>query len=150
MKKVWILPAIAVIAMAFQTVPGKRVPVKKRITETTTGIAASVARGKTVYLKHCLACHQVDGGGVPHLNPPLDGATGVINNDKARLIRIVVKGLDEKLELDGEYYSNNMASHADLSDQQIADVLTYIRNSWTNKAGAVTVAEVKAVRTKTK
>jgi len=43
-----------------------------------------------------------------------------------------------------------MASHADLKDQQIADVLTYIRNSWTNKASAVSVAEVKAIRAKIK
>jgi mono/diheme cytochrome c family protein len=43
-----------------------------------------------------------------------------------------------------------MAGHADLKDQQIADVLTYIRNSWSNKASAVTAAEVKAIRVKLK
>ena len=106
--------------------------------------------GKTIYLSRCLACHQVDGGGVPRLNAPLDGASAVIAADKAKLIRIVLKGYSDRVEIDGEYYSNNMAGHADLKDQQIADVLTYIRNSWSNKASAVTAAEVKAVRAKLK
>lgn len=107
-------------------------------------------RGKLVYMQRCLACHQVDGGGVPHLNAPLDGATLVKSNDKARMVRIVLKGMNERVEIDGEYYSNNMTPLADLSDQQIADVLTYVRNSWSNKASAVTAAEVKAIRAKTK
>lgn len=106
--------------------------------------------GKAIYLTRCLACHQVDGGGVPHLNAPLDGASAVIAADKAKLIRIVLKGYSDRVEIDGEYYSNNMAAHADLKDQQVADVLTYIRNSWSNKASAVTAAEVKAVRVKLK
>ena len=110
----------------------------------------SIENGRTIYLQRCLACHQADGGGVPHLNAPLDGATAVVADDKAKLIRIVLKGMSERVEIDGEYYGNNMASHADLKDQQIADVLTYIRNSWTNKASAVSVAEVKAIRAKIK
>ena len=110
----------------------------------------SIENGKTIYLQRCLACHQADGGGVPHLNAPLDGATAVVADDKGKLIRIVLKGMSERVEIDGEYYGNNMASHADLKDQQIADVLTYIRNSWTNKASAVSVAEVKAIRAKIK
>ena len=62
----------------------------------------------------------------------------------------VLKGMSDRVEIDGEYYSNNMAPHKELSDQQIADVLTYVRKSWTNKATAVTPAEVKAVRAKIK
>ncbi|MCX6336976.1 MAG: cytochrome c [Bacteroidetes bacterium] len=111
-------------------------------------IMASVLRGKEVYKAQCLACHQQDGGGVPHMNPPLDGALNVNGNDKARLIRIVLNGLADRVEIEGEMYSNSMASHKDLSNQQIADVLTYIRNSWTNKAGLVTVEEVKIGRSK--
>lgn len=112
-------------------------------------VKASVARGKDVYLTQCLACHQVDGGGVPHLNAPLDGSTRVKGANKAILIKIVLNGLSG-VELDGESYSNTMAPHKELADQQIADVLTYIRNSWSNKASGVTAAEVKAIRAKLK
>jgi mono/diheme cytochrome c family protein len=117
---------------------------------TVTPLQASINRGKTVYLQQCLACHQVDGGGVPNLNPPLNGASAVRGKDKARLIRIVLKGMTDRVEIDGEEYSNNMAPHPELTDRQIADVLTYIRNSWSNKAIAVSAAEVKAVRAKLK
>ncbi len=124
------------------------VPAEKQA--ATADIKASLAKGKTIYVQRCLVCHQKDGGGVPHLNAPLDGASAVVANDKAKLIRIVLKGMTERVELDGEYYSNNMTPHNDLNDQQVADVLTYVRNSWTNKASAVTAAEVKTVRAKIK
>ncbi|MFM9020705.1 MAG: c-type cytochrome, partial [Sediminibacterium sp.] len=65
-------------------------------------------------------------------------------------IEIILKGLDDKLEMDGEFYSNNMAAHADLNDEQIADLLTYIRNNWNNRAGVISSREVKVVRKKLK
>lgn len=145
MKKVIGSIVLITALMSFQTAPKKQVPAKPVVT-----INASVERGKIVYLQHCLSCHQVDGGGVPHLNAPLDGATAIVGKDKAKLISIVLKGMADRVEIDGEYYSNSMASHKDLTNQQIADVLTYVRNSWTNKASAVTPAEVKAVRAKIK
>ena len=110
----------------------------------------TIENGKQVYNTRCLACHQVEGGGVPHLNPPLDGASAVVAKNKANLIKIVLHGNAEKREIDGEYYSNIMAPHSDLSNQQIADVLTYIRNNWTNKASVVNAAEVKSIRAKLK
>jgi mono/diheme cytochrome c family protein len=114
-----------------------------------SSLKSSIARGKELYLLQCLACHQVDGGGVQHLNAPLDGSANVKGKDKAKLIKIVLNGLKGE-EIEGENYSNVMASHKDLNDQQIADILTYVRNAWSNKASQVTVAEVKAVRAKLK
>lgn len=107
--------------------------------------AVSANRGKAVYQKECLSCHQADGGGVPHLNPPLYESTNVVG-DKKKIIAIVLKGMTDRVPIDGEYYSNNMAAHPELSNQQIADVLTFIRSNWGNKASAVTPEEVKAVR----
>ncbi|WP_078830219.1 c-type cytochrome [Sediminibacterium ginsengisoli] len=111
-------------------------------------VKASAERGKQVYVKRCMACHQADGGGVPHLNAPLDGASAVTGKDKAKLIKIVLNGMTDRVEIDGEFYSNNMPGNKDLTDAEIADVLTYVRTGWSNKSSAVTVAEVKAVRTK--
>lgn len=112
-------------------------------------LKTSIARGKEIYLTQCLACHQVDGGGVPHLNPPLDGSANVKGKDKTKLILTVLNGL-KGVEIEDETYSAIMVPHKELSDQQIADVLTYVRNSWTNKASHVTADEVKAVRAKNK
>lgn len=114
-----------------------------------TSLKTSIARGKELYLTQCLACHQVDGGGVPHLNPPLDGSANVKGKDKAKLILTVLNGLKGE-ELEGETYGAIMVPHKELTDQQIADILTYVRNSWTNKASQVTAAEVKSVRAKLK
>ncbi len=102
-------------------------------------------RGKKVYEQYCLSCHQVDGSGVPRMNPPLRKTTWV-TGDKRRLISIILKGMDEPLEIDGEVFYNVMAPHDFLKDQEIADVLSYVRNSFGNKASLVSVAEVKSVR----
>ncbi len=112
-------------------------------------LKASMDRGQKVYEKVCLSCHMADGGGVPHLNPPLS-QTSYVLGDKSKIIYIVLHGMTDRIPIDDEFYSNNMATHTDLNDQQIADVLTYVRNSFGNKASAVTAAEVKAVRNKKK
>jgi mono/diheme cytochrome c family protein len=106
---------------------------------------ASLDRGKTIYTTYCLACHQADGSGVPGLNPPLIKTKWVLG-EKKQLITILLKGMDEPIEVDGEEYSNVMASHAFLKDQEVADVLNYVRNNFGNKASGVTSADVKAVR----
>jgi mono/diheme cytochrome c family protein len=113
-------------------------------------VAASAARGKTVYLQRCMVCHQADGGGVPKLNAPLDGSTAVNGTNIAKLVKNIVKGLNDRIEIDGELYENAMPAAADLTDTQIADVLTFIRSSWSNKAGPVTALQVKQIRTKLK
>ena len=113
-------------------------------------VAASIARGKTVYLQRCMVCHQADGGGVPKLNAPLDASTAVNGSDVSKLIKYIVKGFADRVEIDGELYSNAMPAAADLTDQQIADVLTFIRSNWSNKAGPVTTLQVKQTRSKLK
>lgn len=116
--------------------------------QTTAKVSSKqLVNGKKVYDMYCLACHQADGNGVPRLNPPLAG-TVYVTGSKTRLIDIVLKGLTDPLEINGEEYNNPMAAHSFLTDQQIADVLTYIRNSFGNKAGIVTAAEVKKQRAK--
>ena len=105
----------------------------------------SKTRGKALYETYCLTCHQDDGSGVPKLNPPLI-KTSYVTGDKKKLITWVLSGTTEKIAIDGKTYDNNMPAQDYLQDQEIADVLTYIRSSFGNKASAVTVAEVKAVR----
>ncbi len=110
----------------------------------TGGLQASITRGKQVYLEQCLACHQADALGVQGMNPPLV-KTKFVLGDKATLVKIVLNGL-QGVQVDGEDYHGVMAPHPDLTDEQIADVLTYVRNSFGNKAKAITAAEVKAIR----
>lgn len=117
----------------------------KRPAPTRSPSATTLNNGKAVYSNTCLPCHMADGGGVPRMNPPLTATTYVLG-DKAKLIGIVLNGFSDDVEINGQTYSNTMPPQAQLTDAQIADVLTYVRNSFGNKASAVTLAEVKAVR----
>ena len=111
------------------------------------GLKESMERGKKVYDNNCLSCHQANGSGVPGMNPPLKKTKWVLGDKKA-LINIVLKGLDEEIEVNGETYSNTMPPITHLNDQEIADALTYVRNSFGNKASKVTEADVKKLREK--
>lgn len=141
MKKVFLITAFSATALLFVVAQVKKPQPKVAVNNP----AASIERGKAVYQKECLSCHQADGGGVPHLNPPLYESTNVVG-DKKKIIVVVLRGMTDRVPIDGEYYSNNMAPHPELTNVQIADVLTFIRASWGNKASAVTPAEVQAVR----
>jgi len=112
-------------------------------------LKASMVRGKKVYDKTCITCHQPEGDGVPRMNPPLIKTQQVLGA-KEKLVRIVVQGYKEQVEINGEIYYTPMPAQPLLSNQEIADVLTYIRNSFGNKASAVTVSEVKKIRAKIK
>jgi mono/diheme cytochrome c family protein len=137
MKK-WILAMMPLMILTVATTA----QVKKPAAGTT---ATAIARGKVLYKQYCISCHQENGGGVPRMNPPLIKTTYVLG-DKTKLISVLLLGLNEDVEINGEYYSNPMPSQATLKDEEIADILTYVRNSFGNKAAAVTTAEVKKVR----
>lgn len=114
-----------------------------------TPLKASVDRGKKVYEISCIACHLPEGTGVPGINPPLV-KTPYVLGDKTKLINIVLKGLEGPIKVNGEEYNNMMPAQAQLTDQEVADVLTYVRNSFGNKAPAITTAQVKLQRSKIK
>ncbi|AUD05089.1 c-type cytochrome [Spirosoma pollinicola] len=117
-------------------------PVTKAAAKPTA--VATKAPGQLIYEQNCLTCHQANGSGVPNLNPPLRQTDWVLG-DKNRLINVLLKGLQGQ-EIEGDMYDNAMPAHDFLNDAQIADVLTYIRSNFGNKADAVTADEVKALR----
>jgi mono/diheme cytochrome c family protein len=108
-------------------------------------VAEALLAGERVYDSYCLPCHMGNGLGAPGMNPPLAGTEYVLG-DKDRLIKVILQGLNEPIEIKGEIYQNVMASHSFLSDQQVADVLSYVRQSFGNDASEVTPEEVKQVR----
>lgn len=102
--------------------------------------------GKAVYSQYCLTCHQADGSGVPGMHPPL-GPGSWVDKEPAELIAIMMKGLSGKIEVNGEIYKNFMPSQANLTDQEMADVLSYVRSSFGNNLEPVTAEMVKKYRT---
>jgi mono/diheme cytochrome c family protein len=148
------LAVAGLLATGIYSLPAQQAPLKVPRQSTAraklhpvpaTPLAASIARGQRVYKNVCITCHQEDGGGVQNMNPPLI-KTEYVLGDKKRLIGIVLNGLKEPIEIDGQSYHNVMPAQAYLTDLNIADVLTYVRNNFGNKASSVLPAEVHALR----
>ncbi len=108
--------------------------------------------GKTVYNGVCIACHQPTGQGLPPAFPPLAGSEWVMGSEE-RAIRIVLYGLQGPIKVKGTDYMNVMpaagpGSSFNLSPEKVAAVLTYVRQEWGNKAGAVAPEKVTEIRGK--
>lgn len=101
--------------------------------------------GKAIYNKYCLACHQINGTGVPGMYPPVT-RTDWVEGDKTRLIGIILNGLKGEITVNGQVYKTAMPDHQYLNDDQVAAVLTYLRSNFGNDADSVTAAEVAAIR----
>lgn len=117
----------------------------EELKSTEQAPAAATHPGKAVYDKYCLVCHQSDGSGVPGMHPPL-GPGSWVGNPPEELVAIMMKGLSGKVEVNGEIYNGFMPSQAQLTDEEIADVLTYIRSSFGNNFEPVDAKLVKKVR----
>jgi len=106
----------------------------------------SIKRGKEVYELYCQSCHMEDGKGTPDLNPPLAKAD-YLKKPSNHLIEIMLKGQSGEIVVNGKKYDALMPAMEYLDDEQVADVINFIRNSWGNKTpGIVTAAMVKAQR----
>ena len=105
----------------------------------------SIARGKELYSDLCATCHLPSGKGIPGTYPPLDGSNWLTEKREAS-IHGVKYGLQGEITVNGETYDNLMPPMG-LSDQEVADALNYVMNSWSNNIDhMVTVEEVAAVK----
>ena len=113
--------------------------------------------GKKVFARdaHCVTCHQANGEGLPNIYPPLVKSEWV-DGDPTRMIKIILKGVYGPLKLHGKDYGPEKGTPpmtpfaALLTDEELAAVTTYVRQSYGNDAPVVTPAQVKAVRDATK
>ncbi|HEX8750163.1 MAG TPA: copper-containing nitrite reductase [Nitrospira sp.] len=113
-----------------------------------TPMKAPGAAGETLYKTYCVGCHQAEGQGMPGMFPPL-AKSDYLMADTTRAIETVLNGRNGLLEVNGQQYNATMPAMGHLKDEDIADILTYVRSSWGNAGGPVSAAEVAAVRAKT-
>ncbi len=114
--------------------------------QKTFDLNASIKRGKNIYIGYCLSCHMDQGQGIPGVYPPL-AKSDYLMADKNRSIQEILYGARGEMTVNGITYNLEMTGFA-FSDEEVSDVLNYIRNSWGNEGEAVTPAEVKASRKK--
>jgi nitrite reductase (NO-forming)/hydroxylamine reductase len=114
--------------------------------ETAAGtLDETMAHGKSVYEANCAACHRPDGSGLPGAFPPLAGSDFLLGN-RRDVLAAALFGLSGPITVNGKDYNGVMPSMGHLSDQQLADALTYVFASWGNSGAAVSVGEVSALR----
>lgn len=111
--------------------------------------------GKKVFTQNCAVCHQPNGQGVPGQFPPLAGSEWVLAKEgwhgDNHIVKIVINGLQGVVQVKGQNYNSVMAPWGKvLKDEQIAAVLTYVRNEWGNQAPPIPVDFVTKVREKNK
>ena len=106
---------------------------------------AQMANGEKIYRGACVACHELDGSSAPRIYPPLPGNANLQSADPSSTLRIILDGA-ESVTTPRAPNKGSMPAYPKLSDQDIADVATYIRNSWGNAAPAVTAREVGTAR----
>lgn len=118
---------------------GSAIPV-----EATASSSEKMEKGKAIYSQSCLACHQATGAGIPSVFPPLANSD-YLNEDVHRAIGAVKFGLTGEITVNGTKYNSAMPPQ-NLSDEDVASVMTYIYNNWGNNKTEVTPEMVKEVK----
>jgi mono/diheme cytochrome c family protein len=107
---------------------------------------ANMTAGAAVYAHACITCHEADGSGAPRIYPPLPGNANLQSTNPSSILRIILDGAQTVTTPRAPNTGSMPAYSEKLSDQEIADVATYIRNSWGNAAPVVTPGQVKKAR----
>ena len=110
--------------------------------------ADQMIRGERIFVEKCVLCHQPSGLGVPPVYPPLAQSDWLVG-DRERTIKVLCEGLSGPIVVSGQRYDNIMPAQI-LDDAQVADVLTYTTNSWSNQAPVFKAEEVAAARRKSR
>ncbi len=124
---------------ALQTIPSDTVE-----TPPAANKPERIAAGKAIYGANCAACHMPDGSGVPMAFPPL-AASDFLNENVDRAIGVVINGLQGKIKVNGQEFNSIMPTLG-LSDEAVANVLTYVYSEWDNEGTEVTPEQVAKVR----
>ncbi len=111
--------------------------------------ADQIEAGKNLFNGTCSTCHQATGEGIESIFPPL-AKSDYLMADKARALGIVLNGLSGPVKVNGKDYNSMMPPMSQLNDDEIANILTYVRNAWGNEGDAVSADEVKSAREQTK
>ncbi len=126
-------------------------PVKAAANASASGsltLAQQIKAGEALYNGTCSVCHQSNGAGLPNVFPPLAGSD-YLNADKVRAAKVVLNGLSGKITVNGNGYDSVMPPMSQLNDDEVANILTFVMNSWGNKGGQLSADEIKNIRAST-
>ena len=107
-------------------------------------LAASMERGKDIYLRNCVSCHMDQGEGIEGIFPPIAKSDYMLA-DKKRAMTQILKGVSGEMTVNGKVYNGEMNGF-ELTDEQVSDLMNYLYNSFGNKGGVIKPEDVKAAR----
>ncbi len=136
---------MAVVASGYLAPIGHAAPAVHQVEATQGAAKARLAEGEKVYQAYCQACHQANGQGMAGAFPPLAGADYLLT-DTLRGVRAVIEGVAGEIVVNGKKYNSVMPHLNYLTDEQVADVVTYALNAWGNDGGVVVPEQVAKVR----
>ena len=134
MSRVWRITAMSVASLTAAAFANAETPA-----------ADAQPPGQRLYGRHCLSCHQADGGGVPNMQPPIAGGTWVQGDARALALFVMSGGFDSASRKDSDV-GNVMPPFRQLADADLAEILTFIRQKFGNGAAPVTAADVAEAR----
>ncbi len=111
-------------------------------------MAEQIARGEALYATSCGGCHQANGQGLPGAFPPL-AKSDFLLADRQRAVAVTLQGMTGPITVNGQTYNAVMPNMAHLTDANLADILTYVLNTWGNDGGPITADEIASVRSGT-
>lgn len=107
-------------------------------------MSVNIRNGKAVFIQYCATCHMADGSGVRDLQPPLTDPKWISNTEQ--FVRILEEGISGKIDVNGQLFNNLMPTHKHLSNQEMANVISYVRSSFGNSFEPVSAKEVSKIR----
>jgi cytochrome c551 len=117
---------------------------KKDQPQQTTKFDQYYIQGQILYTQHCSNCHQKNGRGLGLVYPPLDTSDYMVAN-RSEVICLIKNGKSGELVVNGKGYNQAMKGIPSLTDLEIAEISTYIYNTWSHQHGIIEVKEVSAV-----
>lgn len=106
--------------------------------------AVDITAGQSSYLRHCQACHQADGSGMPRVFPPLAGNSHV--SDAEHVAKTIIHGMSGPLTVNGVDYNGAMPPMAYISDEEVSNIVAYVMLQWSEEESSLMPEDVAALR----
>jgi nitrite reductase (NO-forming) len=133
-------------ALAKQEAAPKATDLAEALATSSLTNEQRMSAGRALFASNCSACHQASGLGLPGTIPPLAGSDYLVKNDKDRVLGVVLNGLTGPIKVNGNGFNSVMPPWNHLSNDELANIMTYVLNSWGNSQGAVSPSDVARVR----
>jgi mono/diheme cytochrome c family protein len=146
LKYIMLVVMVLIIHSCSNQNPSETQKLKINSKNNITSEPQSHDKGKILFMKYCLACHQTDGSGVPGMYPPLIQSPIINTGNKQQIINILLNGLEGPIQVNGQTYNQQMPKQAFLTNEQLSLIINYVSKSFKNQGPIIQPSEIESVR----